>query len=79
MHCLMSDIESELKAILEETIPGIDYDPTKDGDRPFKELGIDSLDKMSVLLAVQEKWNCEFSEAEINALGTINDICRKVS
>ena len=54
-------------------------DPAADGDRTFKELGIDSLDKMSLLLGVQEKWNLEFTEAEISELNTINDICRKVS
>jgi acyl carrier protein len=75
----MSEIENALQAILEEAIPGIEFDPTKDGDRPLKELGIDSLDKMSILLAVQEKWNREFSEAEINDLNTVNDICRKVA
>lgn len=75
----MSEIENALQAILEEAIPGIEFDPAKDGHRSLKELGIDSLDKMSVLLAVQEKWNLEFSEAEINELNTVNDICRKVA
>jgi acyl carrier protein len=75
----MSEIKNALQAILEEAIPGIEFDPLKDGDRSLKELGIDSLDKMLVLLAVQEKWNREFSEAEINELNTVNDICRKVA
>jgi acyl carrier protein len=75
----MSEIENALQAILEEAIPGIEFDPAKDSHRSLKELGIDSLDKMSVLLAVQEKWNLEFSEAEINELNTVNDICRKVA
>ena len=75
----MTEIKNALKAIIEEAVPGIEYNPVSDGDRTLKELGIDSLDKMSILLAVQEKWSLEFSEAEINEINTINDICRKVA
>ncbi len=76
---MMTDIQSALKSIIEEAVPGLTFDPIQDGDRTLKELGIDSLDKMSILLAVQERWNKEFSEAEINAMNTVNDMCKRVA
>lgn len=74
----MSDTASALLAILQENVPGVQLDPAVDGDRPLGEVGVDSLDKMSILLVVQEKWDREFSEEEIAALVSFNDICRKV-
>lgn len=65
--------------IISETLPGIEIDLATDVDRAFRELGVDSLDKMSLLLAIQDKWNLEFTETEISELNTINDILRRVS
>lgn len=65
--------------IIREAVPGIHIDPSTDGDRSLKELGIDSLDKMSFMLGVQERWNLEFNEQELAELNTVNDICRIVS
>ena len=75
----MSDTLTTIVELIREAVPGVEIDPAVDGDRSFKELGIDSLDKMSLLLGVQDKWNLEFSEAEVSELNTINDIVRKVS
>lgn len=75
----MSDTLTTTVELIREAVPGVEIDPAADGDRTFKELGIDSLDKMTLLLSVQEKWNLEFSEAEVSELNTINDIVRKVS
>ncbi|SKA92834.1 acyl carrier protein [Prosthecobacter debontii] len=74
----MSDTLNSVVAIIREAVPGAEINPEADGDRSFKELGIDSLDKMSLLLGIQEKWNLEFTEQEIAELNSINDICRKV-
>lgn len=74
-----SNTLNSIVEIIREAVAGIEIDPATDADRTFKELGIDSLDKMSLLLGVQEKWDKEFSETEIAELNTINDICRKVS
>lgn len=75
----MSDTLTTIVELIREAVPGVEIDPAADADRTFKELGIDSLDKMSLLLGVQDKWNLEFSEAEVSELNTINDIVRKVS
>jgi acyl carrier protein len=75
----MSDTASAILHIIEESVPGIQIDPAADGDRALSELGIDSLDKMTVLLGVQERWNLAFSEQEIAELNTFNAICKKVA
>lgn len=74
----MSETASIILGIIQENVPGIEFNPGSDGDRALTQAGIDSLDKMSILLAVQEKWNLEFTEEEIAGLNTFNDICRKV-
>jgi acyl carrier protein len=74
----MNEKESHLLSIFQEAIPGFDFDPATDGDLPLAELGVDSLDKMSILLAVQEKWGKEFSPEEIDLMTTFNSICNKV-
>ncbi|TDU69230.1 acyl carrier protein [Prosthecobacter fusiformis] len=75
----MNETLNSIVEIIREAVPGLEIDPAKDSDRTFKDLGLDSLDKMSLLLGVQEKWNLEFNEEEISNLNTINDIYRKVS
>lgn len=72
----MSEIASTILQIIEKAVPGIQLDPSADGDRALSELGIDSLDKMEVLLGVQEEWNRIFSEQEIAELNTFNAICQ---
>lgn len=74
----MTETQAALKTIIEETVPGLAVEPAQDGQRTFKELGIDSLDKMSILLAVQEKWGKEFTETEINAMNSLDDICQNL-
>lgn len=74
----MSDSLSTLIQIIHDAVPGVEIDPVADGDRTLKELGIDSLDKMSLLLGVQEHWNLEFTEAQIAEMNTINDIHSKL-
>jgi len=74
----MSDTATTLLEIIQENVPDIQIDPATDGDRLLSELGIDSLDKMSILLAVQEKWDCEFTPEEIAELTTLNALCKKL-
>ena len=74
----MNETETILLGIFQEAIPGIELNPIADGDTPLGQLGVDSLDKMSILLAVQEKWNREFTPEEIDQLTTFNSICSKV-
>jgi acyl carrier protein len=74
----MNEIESQLLSIFQETIPGMELDLAKDGDLPLGKVGVDSLDKMSILLAVQEKWGKEFTPEEIDGMTSFNAICSKI-
>jgi acyl carrier protein len=48
---------------------GIDYDSTSyDPEKPFRNNGIDSLDVMSLFLAIEERHGVKFSEAEATAI-----------
>jgi len=74
----MNEIESQLLSIFQETIPGIELNLATDGDLPLAKVGVDSLDKMSILLAVQEKWEKEFTPEEIDGMTTFNSISSKI-
>lgn len=66
----------ELKKVIEfVVISGVvddieNFDPNK----TFKENGIDSLDVMSLFLAVEEGLNVKFSEEEANEISTVNQM-----
>lgn len=64
--------------IFRETIPEIEIDPATDASRTFKQLGMDSLEKMSLLLSIQDKWNLDLTEDEISGLQSLQDICNVV-
>lgn len=73
--------EDPLPAVIEllhEAVPDIEIDPAKDTSRAFGALGIDSLDKMTLLLSVQEKWDLAFTEGEVAELKTLDDICQAI-
>jgi acyl carrier protein len=59
--------DGEIVAALDEA--GIDYDSTAyDPEKSFRDNGIDSLDVMSLFLAIEEKHGIKFSEAESSAI-----------
>jgi acyl carrier protein len=75
---VMNEIESQLLSIFQETIPGMELNLETDGDLPLGQIGVDSLDKMSILLAVQEKWEKEFTPEEIDGMTSFNAIRSRV-
>lgn len=74
----MKTIPPTLLELLQEAVPEAKLHTDDDGDRPLGEIGVDSLDKMALLLAVQEKYDLEFTEAEIKELRTLRDIAKKI-
>ena len=74
----MNTIPPTLLILLQETVPEAKFQTDEDGDRPLGEIGVDSLDKMALLLAVQEQYDLEFTEAEIKDLRTLRDIAEKI-
>jgi acyl carrier protein len=48
-------------------------------DRPFKECGIDSLEYVNLLLAVEDKYSIVISNDEADALKTPHDLIEHVN
>lgn len=64
----MVELNAVLAAIEES---GVVEDMSKfDPNKTFKENNIDSLDVMSVFLAVEEKFGIKFSEEEVGQINT---------
>ena len=75
----MSQIKDEIKKIIREFVSQEILEDEKNHDRTLNDLGVDSLDRMTVFLNVQEKFSlAEIQDAQIEQLKTINDIERYV-
>ena len=62
---------SKLRAIIEQTIAGFDASALRD-DQLFRDAGIDSLDHLNVLLAVEEQFGVEIPDEDSKSLNTLN-------
>ena len=63
----------EIKALILETVPNIENDQLKDNST-FESLKIDSLDQMSIVLAIQEATGRQIPDENIEGLNSINAI-----
>ncbi len=69
---------SELIALAVNT--GFVPDPGSfDADKTFAQNGIDSLDTMTVLLAIEEAVGAKFSESELAAIHSLADVERTLA
>jgi len=62
---------SKLRAIIEQTVAGFDASSMRD-DQLFRDAGIDSLDHLNVLLAVEEQFGVEIPDEDSKSLNTLN-------
>jgi acyl carrier protein len=62
---------SKLRAIIEQTVAGFDASAMGD-DQLFRDAGIDSLDHLNVLLAVEEQFGVEIPDEDSKSLNTLN-------
>ena len=58
--------------MLEEKVNGKEV--TKESN--LKDLGIDSLDLVEIVLQAEEEFNITFSDDELNSFKTVNDVCK---
>ena len=68
---------SEIKALILETVPNIEEDQLSN-DALFQSLKIDSLDQMSIVLAIQECTGKQIPDEDIESLNSINAIERYI-
>ena len=70
----MSGIREAVTRIVRESNAKVVLGDARDYDRPLKEIGIDSLDMMSILLAVSERYGVDIPDDEIDNLHTLNAV-----
>jgi acyl carrier protein len=75
----MEQIKSELTKLIQETVAIISITGERDYDRPLKELGVDSLDMMSILLEIFDRYKVDISDEEAEKLTTINLIVAHIN
>lgn len=78
---LMGSEESIIKEIRELAIgvaQSATLDSEQDYDRPMNEIGVDSLDAMSLFLEVQEKLGVDIPDEVVDELVSIRDIAKYV-
>jgi len=70
----VSGIREAVTRIVRESNAKVVLGDARDYDRPLKEIGIDSLDMMSILLAVSERYGVDIPDDEIDSLKTLNAV-----
>jgi acyl carrier protein len=62
---------SKLRAIIEQTVAGFNASALQN-DQVFRDAGIDSLDHLNILLAVEEQFGVEIPDEDSKSLNTLN-------
>ncbi|MFT4727604.1 MAG: acyl carrier protein [Granulosicoccus sp.] len=71
----MSDTLNTISDILNNLSPEISFDASRDCDVKLLDLGVDSLDNMSLFLEIQERLGLdEIADADIDSLTSVNII-----
>lgn len=69
----MTQVKDELTSIVRNIRSTVTLTDDNDYDRPLSEIGIDSLDAMTILLGVEEKYGLdEIPDGEYEKLTTLN-------
>lgn len=68
----MAKVREELLTIIRELVKNVVINNDEDFNRPVREIGIDSLDMMSILLALEEKYHIGIPDEDMDQLKTIN-------
>jgi len=68
----MAKVKEELLTIIRDVVKNVVINNDEDYDRPVREIGIDSLDMMSILLAIEEKYKISIPDDDVEQLKTLN-------
>ncbi len=69
----MSDIFQQVVEVVAEQL-GVEAAQVKAGSHFIEDLGADSLDTVELLMALEEKFDCEIDEASAEKLTRVQDI-----
>lgn len=69
----MNDMLNTISEILNNLSPEISFDASKDRDVSLSEIGVDSLDNMSLFLEIQERFGLdEIADEDIDTLTSVD-------
>ena len=74
----MTSLQQTLTKITIEVHNSATIKGPEDLDRKFAEIGIDSLDAMSVMLEVMERFDIQIPNDDVTKLTTLNELARFV-
>ena len=74
----MMEINSEIAKMVKDANKTVIIENDDDFDRTLDEIGLDSLDFMSILFSVQEKYNITIPDEDIDGLETLNKLIRYI-
>ena len=69
----MTELQQEIVAVINSVIRPEVFD-TSDDARPLMELGLDSLDYATVLMALEDKYGVSIGEDDLEKLGSLREI-----
>lgn len=68
----MDEIQEKISEMVAKANSGIKIENESDFDRKLEEIGMDSLDLMSVLFSVQDEYGLEIPDEDIEQLVSLN-------
>ena len=74
----MMEIKSKIIKMVKDANKTVNIENDDDFDRTLDEIGLDSLDFMSILFSVQEKYNITIPDEDIDGLNTLNKLIRYI-
>lgn len=74
----MMEIKSKMVKIVKDANKTVVIQNDEDFDRPLGEIGLDSLDFMSILFSVQDQFNINIPDEDIDGLNTLNKLIRYI-
>jgi len=74
----MTPLQEKLVRIALEVNAKASLKEAADLDRKFKDVGIDSLEAMSVILAATEQFGLTIPDEEVDGITTLNELARLI-
>ena len=71
---MTESLRHKLIEIIQSEVEGDFFKNDEDYDTPFKDMGIDSLDIMTILLKLQETYGVEIPDEDTEILTTFNEL-----
>jgi acyl carrier protein len=68
----------DIRSIIKNVVMGIELSDMKD-DQDFADVGIDSLDQLGILLAIEEKYDIKIPDEDVEQCNSVTGIVTYVN